>query len=587
MNHERGLNVLKQYAEGTDWYEDFDLYEAQLRENLKDERRYGPSEQSRRDRARIIDHLNALTREHLDISFNDLCMGERPRVKRIEKASDEDIAALIQELKAIIIEVNAAEREASERLWEAIQHGGVEQSEIAATVEALRQWAQSVQKAGLPVDADLRAAILNLTRPAGSVDGMYNYLHFALPILPGLLSLESEIDLNKLWAEIKERWGKSRKSANGDGEPLPTEKAYGTGNHWAVLVGVNGYEDKANYGQLHVCVKDVEAIYEQLVAGGFAPDRIRLLTDHMAELPTRANILTALKAVADATEPNDLLLVYYSGHGDEAGGESYLVARDGRRLVLGDTAVSVSRVKAIIEEAPAHAKVIILDACHSGADIGGKGPKPMSEEFIRRVFEQAEGLAILASCKQEQLSYEWQENERSVFTHYMLEALAGQADRDGKGFVTIQDANRHVMNGVKLWASQRNVSQTPTLQYTVAGDIILTRLGVQSSKGTPVSPPSVVVSIPLPEGAWSKFEEIARERSKTAKSYLGILVEMEYERGQRVTDLRHMATDANWPIQQIELDPEIFERLKSLSGAAPEQRISRIIREVTQTSTLF
>jgi hypothetical protein len=247
----------------------------------------------------------------------------------------------------------------------------------------------------------------------------------------------------------------------------------GTGNRWAVLVGVNEYEDKANYGQLHVCVKDVGAIYERLITGGLDPARVRLLTDDKSELPTRENILVALKSIADATEPDDLLLFYYSGHGDEDGGEGYLVARNGRRLVLRDTAVPISRVKEIMEQASARAKVIILDACHSGADIGGKGPKPMSAEFIRRVFQQAEGLAILSSCKQGQLSYEWRENECSVFTYFLLEAFTGKADRDEKGFVTVQDANRHVTGGVKLWASQRNLSQTPTLQYTVAGDIIL------------------------------------------------------------------------------------------------------------------
>jgi uncharacterized caspase-like protein len=269
---------------------------------------------------------------------------------------------------------------------------------------------------------------------------------------------------------VRQDQGPKGEGATGAPEPL-----FGAGNHWAVLIGVNDYDDQHNYGPLSVCVKDVEAIHERLVSGGFDPGRIRLLTDHTAELPTRANILTALKAVADATEPDDLLLLYYSGHGDEADGESYLIARDGRRLVLSDTAVAVSRVKTIIEQAPARAKVIVLDACHSGADIDGKGPRPMSRAFIRRVFEQAAGLAILASCEQGQLSYEWEENERSVFTHFLLEALAGQADRDDKGFVTVQDANRHVTNGVKLWASQHNTSQTPTLQYTVAGDIILVR----------------------------------------------------------------------------------------------------------------
>ncbi|HDD25040.1 MAG TPA: caspase family protein [Chloroflexi bacterium] len=262
----------------------------------------------------------------------------------------------------------------------------------------------------------------------------------------------------------------------GDPDHSVPGKHYGTGHRWAVLIGVNEYQDWANYGRLKVCVLDVEAIRAQLIAGGFEPERIRMLTDHTPDaLPTRANVLVALKAVADATEPDDLLLFYYSGHGDEDGGQSYLVARDGRRLVLADTAIPISRVKEIIQEAPARAKVIVLDACHSGADIGGKGPRAMSPAFIRRVFEQARGIAILSSCEQNQLSYEWQENERSVFTHYLIEALSGQADRDGKGFVTVQDASRHVVNGVKLWASQRDLVQTPTLEYRVAGDIILTR----------------------------------------------------------------------------------------------------------------
>lgn len=260
----------------------------------------------------------------------------------------------------------------------------------------------------------------------------------------------------------------------GAGEISAPQPSLGTGNRWAVLVGVDEYENEINYGRLHVCGEDVEAIRQQLIAGDFYPLRIRQLTDHAPELPTRANILATLQAVADATEPNDLLLFYYSGHGEERGGEPYLVPRDGQRLVLDDTAVSISRIKQIVEKAPARAKVIILDACHVGADIG-KAAGPMSAEFIRRVFEEAEGMAILASCQQGQLSYEWRENQRSVFTHYLLEALIGKADRDEKGFVTVQDVSRHVTDGVKLWASQKKVSQTPTLQYTAAGDIMLVR----------------------------------------------------------------------------------------------------------------
>ena len=119
-------------------------------------------------------------------------------------------------------------------------------------------------------------------------------------------------------------------------------------------------------------------------------------------------------------------------------------------------------------------KVIVLDACHSGASIG-KAEPTMTPEFIRRVFEEAEGMAVLASCKQGQQSWEWAEKSRSVFTYYLLEALAGQADLDQKGFVTVSDASRYVTDGVKRWATQEGVPQTPTLQYTVVGDIVLVR----------------------------------------------------------------------------------------------------------------
>jgi hypothetical protein len=78
MDFERGLDAFKRLAEGTAWYQDFAVHEAPLRENLRDERRYGPSEQTRRDRTRIVDQLNALALKHLGVSFNDLCQGVKP-----------------------------------------------------------------------------------------------------------------------------------------------------------------------------------------------------------------------------------------------------------------------------------------------------------------------------------------------------------------------------------------------------------------------------------------------------------------------------------------------------------------------------
>jgi hypothetical protein len=245
-------------------------------------------------------------------------------------------------------------------------------------------------------------------------------------------------------------------------------------SRWAVLVGINEYDD-SSYGRLQVCAKDAEAVCEVLVSSGFRRDQVRLLTDSSDHLPTRVRILESTKVVADATEPDDLLLFYFSGHGDVYNGEPYLVSRDASQPVLSDTAVPISRLIQMVEEAPARAKVIVLDACHSGAKIDAKAIRPMSEAFIRRVFEESEGIVVLASCKQGELSYEWPERGRSVFTHYLLEALEGHGDRDGKGFVTVQDVNHYVANGVKRWAVQNGRSQNPTFQASIVGDIPLAR----------------------------------------------------------------------------------------------------------------
>lgn len=263
------------------------------------------------------------------------------------------------------------------------------------------------------------------------------------------------------------------KAPAGASSTAPAE-LYGQGNRWAVLVGVNAYND-ALYPPLHVCVKDVEAIHAQLVAGGFDPGRIHLLTDHTAPQPTRAEIFASLEQAAKAAQRDDLLLFYYSGHGDAADGASYLAARDGKMHALKHTAVALSDVAGILQKSQARAKVIILDACHSGANFEGKGPKTMPPDFIERVFNQAKGQVILASCEQGQVSYEWRAQERSVFTHFLLEALQGQADRDEKGFVTVQDIHRHVTDGVSKWAFQNKRAQTPTLQGKMAGDIVLVK----------------------------------------------------------------------------------------------------------------
>jgi len=257
--------------------------------------------------------------------------------------------------------------------------------------------------------------------------------------------------------------------------PTPLSIYFGTGKRHALVIGVNSYDDKDNFKNLKVCVKDAEALERQLLSKcGFNSSSTHLLADGKgkAKIPNRSNILQTLQAIAQDAKQEDLLLFYYSGHGAFEGLTSYLVAKDGANRLLSDTAVSIDRVKQIMKESNAGAKVIIIDACHSGANIG-KGINPGTEEFFTSLFESAEGFALLASCKKNEFSYELHHNERSVFTYYLLEALDGNARQNNSTFLTLTNVSNYVTVNVKDWASKKGLSQTPNLSTELTGEICL------------------------------------------------------------------------------------------------------------------
>jgi uncharacterized caspase-like protein len=163
-----------------------------------------------------------------------------------------------------------------------------------------------------------------------------------------------------------------------------------------------------------------------------------------------------LTSVAERTEPDDLLLFYYTGHGDEHQVQSYLVTHDGMKESLGYTAASLSEVQAILQKAPAQRKIMLLDACHVGIRDTSKGVQPFSEAFIKRVFEEAH--------------------------------LKGEADFDQKGFVTVEDIHRYVSDKVKMAASWDHHLQTPSIEAKMVGDIICVDFRQQSSNQRSLEP---------------------------------------------------------------------------------------------------
>lgn len=263
----------------------------------------------------------------------------------------------------------------------------------------------------------------------------------------------------------------------------PTTRSYqnilGKRKTLGVFVGVNTYDDPF-ISNLTVCVDDVSAVYNAF--GEDIDARLLCTGSDISSVPSRNNIFNQLLISSRAAEEIDLLLFYYSGHGFAVDGQSYLVATDSRYSALKYTAVAMQDVIEIMQSSEARAKIIIIDACHSGAAIGKSAPPPLSEEFIENIFRDAEGTAILSSCRQGEKSWEWPDKNCSVFTYYLLNAIGGRADVENKGFITISETYKFLTHSLKIWSKRNGLSQTPTMRAEVVGDIVLARVNSNSSK---------------------------------------------------------------------------------------------------------
>ena len=242
-------------------------------------------------------------------------------------------------------------------------------------------------------------------------------------------------------------------------------------DRWALLVGINRYVDPA-FASLKFCVNDVRALEQLLNQLDYT---VICLHDELdrndPRFPTRDNIEAELKRLCDAGGKNDLLLVHFACHGTLINDKPVLITQDTRYTTLDTKALPLATVEAQMRQSQASRLVLMLDACHTGVEVGREIGDP---EFIRNVYELAEGFALIAASTAQQVAQEWQAMEHGVFTYYLLDGLGGKADLGNKGFVTVNDLQTYVLSSLRRWNVQHSgLAQEPTARTEGLGDMML------------------------------------------------------------------------------------------------------------------
>jgi len=161
---------------------------------------------------------------------------------------------------------------------------------------------------------------------------------------------------------------------------------------------------------------------------------------------------TLLRAL-NAARPQDLVLVYYAGHGKLDGAQLYLCAHDTEPETLAATAVAISEIREYVTRSACKQVVLILDCCFSGAAADEFRTRGELSDRIEAAAS-ARGLYLLTSCANHETSLEHVGVEEGdvpygVYTRMLADGiLSGQADIYQDGRITPLELAKYLQSRI-------------------------------------------------------------------------------------------------------------------------------------------
>ncbi len=258
---------------------------------------------------------------------------------------------------------------------------------------------------------------------------------------------------------------------------------------------------------LKYCDDDARA-FAQLMDGklGIPKENTRVLIGNQA---TKAGIVDALRWLAGKTQPEDLVIIFFSGHGtlipDEPpanhsdGVSSALVCFHTKEKLtrddpgLKDILFSGYQLESLLKKIPARRKMLVIDSCHSGSLTKAFGSRLVSkyvplytDEELQQIRSRHKGLqvvgadtskvsfdsdmkekeSLLAACSKQESSYEDSQKKAGLFTYWLVGTLKGHL---GDMYSAFNDTRKMVLEET----SSASQPQTPQLDddYGLTRDI--------------------------------------------------------------------------------------------------------------------
>lgn len=250
----------------------------------------------------------------------------------------------------------------------------------------------------------------------------------------------------------------------------------------AIIIGINEYEMDNGERDLKCPRNDAIALARFLYdEWNVSTSNIHLFVEHTTGDYLRA----AIETICESMTENDNLLFYFSGHGMEMDGHSYLVTTDAAFLpkIGAVNFISLSWLNKIIKKCKANVKVRIFDACQCGERFGkvikaGQEPEGLlTEKMTRGMMDEFLGRGnnwiTFCSCNIDEYSFELPALGHGIFTYFLLEGLKGGA-KYGRKKLQIEDLKQYICENVlKASVEYLGTAQTPQYQCEMQVNVIM------------------------------------------------------------------------------------------------------------------
>jgi hypothetical protein len=246
---------------------------------------------------------------------------------------------------------------------------------------------------------------------------------------------------------------------------------------FAVVIALEEYADSA-IGQIKFAGNDGLGMAEALKMHGIPDGNVAVLLNARA---TKTSIESKIRTTCKKLSPNSELYLFYAGHGLVDQGQNFLTCYDSDPQDLLDTSIPLASLMRQVQGSSVKGVFLFLDSAHLGFPLHLDMPQTragMDGDELEAFSKKSPSTRIFTACKPEEHSYSSTQLQHGIWTHYLIEAIAGRG-KDSltkRNHLTTGSLQKFLASNIPLKARTLHLGralQTPCLWEMPGEDAVL------------------------------------------------------------------------------------------------------------------